>query len=174
MYTPALDHDIPEIVTLMNRAYRGTSGSGWSAEETYLAGDRTTPSLLREDIARNPSAFLLKWRDTAKDPIIGCVWLQPVDDLTWYLGSLAIDPGKQNGGLGRIMLQAAEDWAHERGAARIRMSVINVRDALIAWYLRRGYDRTGKIEPFPYGDDRFGKPMRDDLAFVVLEKRLAR
>ncbi len=50
------------------------------------------------------------------------------------------------------------------------MTVINVRETLIAWYLRRGYAKTGATEAFPYGDDRFGKPLRDDLCFVVLEK----
>ena len=71
------------------------------------------------------------------------------------------------------MLAAAEDWARQRGGKRMRMSVINLRGALIAWYLRRGYAKTGETEPFPYGDDRFGAPLRDDLCFVVLEKDLA-
>jgi hypothetical protein len=52
------------------------------------------------------------------------------------------------------------------------MNVVNVRDALIAWYLRRGYRKTGEAEPFPYGDARFGAPLRDDLRFLVLEKDL--
>ncbi len=59
-----------------------------------------------------------------------------------------------------------------RGGKRVRITVVNVRDALIAWYIRRGYDKTGETEPFPYGDDRFGHPLRDDLGFVVLEKAL--
>ncbi|MCE2604311.1 GNAT family N-acetyltransferase, partial [Pseudomonas aeruginosa] len=71
------------------------------------------------------------------------------------MGSLAIDPKRQNGGLGRTMLAAAEDWVRDRGAKRVRMTVINVREALIAWYLRRGYAKTGVTEPFPFGDDRF-------------------
>ena len=52
------------------------------------------------------------------------------------------------------------------------MTVINVRDTLIAWYVRRGYALTGETEPFPYGDNRFGIPRRDDLHSVVLRKRL--
>lgn len=67
-----------------------------------------------------------------------------------------------------MLLAAAERWARERGAARVRMTVVNVRDTLIAWYLRRGYAPTGETAPFPYGDERFGTPLRDDLAFVVL------
>lgn len=170
MFTPANDEDILQIVALTNRAYRGNTGSGWSTEEAYLDGERTTETLLRDDLARKPSASLLKWQDGNEETIIGSVWLEPLDNSTWYLGSLAIDPGKQNGGLGRTMLQAAEDWAQDHGAERLRMSVINVREALIAWYVRRGYEKTDEIELFPYGDNRFGRPLRDDLSFVILEK----
>ena len=53
------------------------------------------------------------------------------------------------------------------------MTVIWLRTTLIAWYERRGYVLTGETKPFPYGDDRWGVPQRDDLYFVVLEKRLA-
>ena len=49
------------------------------------------------------------------------------------------------------------------------MTVIVQRDELIAWYERRGYVRTGRFKPFPYGDTRFGLPRRDDLRFEVLE-----
>lgn len=173
MYMPVADEEIPAVVRLMNQAYRGSGTSaGWSTEEAYLAGDRTTVELLRSDIQAKPSASLLKWVDDKAEGFDGCVWLEPVGDEIWYLGSLAIDPHRQNGGLGRIMLAAAEEWVRQHGGKRIRMTVINVREALIAWYIRRGYVKTGAVEPFPYGDDRFGRPLRDDLCFVVLEKCL--
>ena len=53
------------------------------------------------------------------------------------------------------------------------MTVIDIRDTLLAWYERRGYRRTGETRPFPYGDERFGQPLRDDLCFLALEKDLA-
>ena len=90
----------------------------------------------------------------------------------WYLGSLSVDPRKQNRGRGRKLLAAAEDWVQERGGREIRMTVVNARDTLLAWYERRGYALTSDTEPFPYGDSRFGIPKRDDLCFVVLRKRL--
>ena len=31
---------------------------------------------------------------------------------------------------------------------------------------------TVETRPFPYGDERIGKPLRDDLFFVVLQKDL--
>ena len=61
---------------------------------------------------------------------------------------------------------AREDWR----LPQMRMTVIDVRDELIAWYVRRGYRRTGIRKLFPYGDTRFGIPRRDDLRFEVLEK----
>jgi hypothetical protein len=52
------------------------------------------------------------------------------------------------------------------------MTVLAVRETLISWYQRRGYRETGVTEAFPYGDERFGRPLRSDLYFVVLEKEL--
>lgn len=173
MYLPVSDDEVPAVVALLNRAYRGGgASSGWSTEADFIAGDRTTNDLLRADLAAKPAASLLKWVDERRDRFIGCVWLEPVGGETWYLGSLAIDPEQQNGGLGRAMLAAAEQWVRARGARRVRMKVVNVRESLIAWYVRRGYRKTGETDPFPYEDDRFGTPLRDDLCFVVLEKDL--
>jgi GNAT superfamily N-acetyltransferase len=94
----------------------------------------------------------------------------PGKDGVWGLGLLTVRPDLQNRQLGRTLLRAAEELAKERGAHRIHMTVVNVRTTLIAWYERRGYTLTGKTQPFPYGDERFGRPLRDDLHFVVLEK----
>jgi GNAT superfamily N-acetyltransferase len=170
--TIATDEDVPAVVSLINRAFRGTGeDAGWSTREQYIDGIRITEDLLREDIAANPQATLLLWR-LAGNSLIGCVWLEPGPDGVWILGKLAVPPREQNAGLGRKLLQAAEKWAQLRGATEIRMTTVNLRDALIEWYKRRGYTRTTETKPFPYGDKRFGKPKRDDLYFVVLFKRL--
>jgi ribosomal protein S18 acetylase RimI-like enzyme len=105
--------------------------------------------------------------------LLGCVWLEPAKGDTWYLGMLTVTPTLQDRQLGRTMLAAAEAYVVEQGGKRIQMTVVSIRDTLIAWYERRGYRRTGEVRPFPYGDARFGIPRRDDLAFVVLEKRFA-
>jgi GNAT superfamily N-acetyltransferase len=90
----------------------------------------------------------------------------------WCLGSLKVDPTLQNTGFSRELLQAAKKYAEEHGASRIEMTVLNVRDSLIAWYQRRGDALTSERRPFPHGDDRFGTPTRDDLEFLVLAKQL--
>jgi ribosomal protein S18 acetylase RimI-like enzyme len=69
------------------------------------------------------------------------------------------------------MLEHAEAQGRAGGAQIARMSVVSVRESLIAWYERRGYRRTGETEPFPR-DTRFGEPQRPDLEFIMLEKDL--
>jgi len=122
-------------------------------------------------MAAKPHATMLLWRQP-DDALLGCVWMRPEHEGVWYLGLLAVDPSEQKAGLGRKLLQSAEEWAQQRGANEIRMTVVHLRAALIEWYQRRGYVLTGETKPFPYGDNRYGIPKRDDLYFVVLQKQL--
>lgn len=169
---PATEADFAEIIDLANRAYRGTGPEASWNVENVIEGQRTDASLLRDDLASSPEAVLLLWRDQPDASLLGCVFLEPAEQGAWYLGLLAVDPRRQKSQLGRSLLAAAEEYAHGRGARRIRMSVLHVRETLIAWYLRRGYTLTGETKPFPYGDARFGRPLRDDLYFVTLERDL--
>jgi len=164
----APDRDLDEIADLVNRAYRGTDG--WTHEGEYLAGQRTDADALRVDLAANPEARLLTLRDSIDGPLLGAIWLEPADEGAWYLGLLTVRPDLQARQLGRGLLAEAEAFVAARGARRVRMTVLNVRRPLIAWYERRGYRRTGETVAFPYEDQRFGVPRRDDLIFVVLEK----
>jgi ribosomal protein S18 acetylase RimI-like enzyme len=169
----AKEADFPAIIELINVAFRATGPiASWNIEAGIIEGQRINDSLLREDLARNPNVHLLVHRDPMDGSILGTVWLDPNPDGAWYLGLLTIRPPLQKQRLGSTLLAAAEDFAKQRGAHTMRMTVVNVRDALIAWYERRGYSLTGETKPFPYDDDRFGRPLRDDLNFVVLAKRL--
>lgn len=170
---PAAAADLSAIADLVNSAYRGESSRrGWTTEADYLDGQRTDAATLAEDLAAQPEAVLLTLRDEAGGPLLGSVWLEPAGPEVWYLGMLTVRPDLQDRKLGREMLSAAEGYAAERGSRRVRMTVVSIRDTLIAWYERRGYGRTGETAPFPYEDRRFGEPRRDDLAFIVMEKTL--
>jgi ribosomal protein S18 acetylase RimI-like enzyme len=171
---PAVPAEHPEIAALVNGAYRGGGPErGWTTEADYIDGARTDAETLARDLAANPAARLLVWRDEPGGPILGCVWLEPMGrGEAWYLGMLTVRPDLQDRQLGRALLAAAEAVAAGEGARGVRMTVVNVRDTLIAWYERRGYVLTGEVLPFPYDDPVFGAPRRPDLAFVVLEKVL--
>jgi ribosomal protein S18 acetylase RimI-like enzyme len=166
--TRAAAGDLPGIVALMNRAYRGQEG--WAVEQGYILGDRISLPDLEAELAAKPQMQLLVWREEGE--LLGCVSLEPQGEDVWYLGSLTVEPGRQDAQLGRRLLVQAERIAGEGGARRMHLTVIWVREALIAWYRRRGYLPTGKTTPFPYDDDRWGQPMCDDLHFVWFEKLL--
>lgn len=171
--TPYADHELADIVALVNSAYRGELATkGWTSESYLLGGQRTDEETLRADLAAKPGATILTFRDDATAKPYACAWLEPTDGEAWYVGMVTVSPLRQDGGIGRAMLEACEAYAKAKGGQRMRMTVISVRDTLIAWYQRRGYQLTGETQPFPYGDERFGQPQRDDLAFVVLEKAL--
>jgi len=167
----AVEADFAEIIALVNLAFRGSGPSAsWNLEEGIMEGQRLDESLLREDLAAKPAAFLLTHRDEAIGTLLGTVWLEPGKNGVWGLGLLTVRPDLQNKQLGRALLTAAEGFAKKRGAQRIRMTVLNVRKTLIAWYERRGYSLTNATQPFPNGDELFGRPLRTDLHFVVLER----
>ena len=174
MTTPAFraatDADIDAIVALVTSAYRGdASRAGWTTEADLLDGARIDPDVLRGDIARDGSRVVLAERDGA---LLACAHVA-IDGDAGYFGMFSVVPGLQGGGIGKQVLAECErivrdDWR----LPAMRMTVIDVRDELIAFYQRRGYRRTGITKPFPYGDARFGEPKRDDLRFEVLEKTL--
>lgn len=167
-FRPATEADLPEIVALTNLAFRG--GTGWTIESTYIEGERISLEALKQDMVAHPEARVMIWRELDDDLLLGSVWLEPRKSGVWYMGLLAVRPERQEQQLGRRMLDASEEMVRREGGRRIRISVVNVRDRLLAWYERRGYVRTGEREPFPYGNEKVGRPLRDDLEFVMLEK----
>ena len=173
IFAPATEPDFPALVTLVNSAYRGQGAqAGWTTEAGYIDGQRIDLDSLKQDLAEAPNAVLLTLRDEPDGPLLGCVWLEPDADIpdgrAWYLGMLTIRPDLQDRKLGAALLAHGEAYARDHGAQRIRMTVVHLRDTLIAWYQRRGYALTGETKPFPVGE-RFGKPQQA-LEFVVLEK----
>ncbi|HEX7384682.1 MAG TPA: GNAT family N-acetyltransferase [Burkholderiaceae bacterium] len=165
--TPA---DVDAIVALVESAYRGhASRDGWTTEADLLDGRRTHAGDVLSHIQRPRSQVLLAHRD---GQLVACAHVA-VEDGAGYFGMFSVVPTLQRSGLGKAMMAEAERIARDdHGMLMMRMTVIDVRDELIAWYERRGYARTGIKKPFPYGDERFGIPLRDDLRFEVLEKTL--
>lgn len=169
-FRPAASADVSAVVALVESAYRGASSrQGWTTEAHLLGGQRTD----REEIAAavaDPSGQLLLAQAGDGD-LVGCCRVERREQ-TAYFGTFAVRPDQQGWGLGRVLLGEAERVVAGWGAAGVEMTVIRQRADLIAWYERRGYARTGEARPFPYGDERFGQPLVDDLEFVVLAKAL--
>jgi GNAT superfamily N-acetyltransferase len=165
--TPA---DAPLIAALVNSAYRGDSSrAGWTTEADLISGARTDEGDVLRMLAETGSMILLCLRG---DEIIGTVYLKQTDATSAYFGLFVVQPTLQGGGIGKQFLQAAEAAAMARfGITRMWMSVITVRDELMAFYERRGYRRTGALKPFPR-EAGASVPQVADLQLEVLEKHL--
>ncbi|MFY1679615.1 MULTISPECIES: GNAT family N-acetyltransferase [unclassified Streptomyces] len=169
-FRDAVAADAVDLVALIESAYRGeASRAGWTTEADLLGGRRTdVDGVLR--VIDSPDGGLLTGELNGR--IVACCRLERRSDHA-YFGMFAVCPGLQGAGLGRVVLAEAERRAREDwGLPEMRMTVISVREDLIAWYERRGYRRTGRMSPFPYGDERFGIPRRPDLRFELLDKPL--
>jgi ribosomal protein S18 acetylase RimI-like enzyme len=161
--------DIPQIVDLVNSAYRGeTAKVGWTTEADILGGQRTDPGGIEEMILK-PGARIELGLDT-ENRILGCVYLEHKED-SLYLGMLTVNPHLQSKGIGKELLLRSEAIAQELGLSQIILEVISIRSELIAFYERRGFQRTGATSPFPEHDPRFGLPKTKGLIFEEFIKR---
>lgn len=161
-------NDIPQLLLLINNAYRGDEAKkGWTHEADLIDGTKRTDGSALEALIQKTNAVILKCELDNK--IVGCVFLEKqVNKL--YLGMLSVSPAIQAQGIGKKLLKAADNYASQNGCVAIEMTVISVRKELIAWYERNGYQKTTKRAPFP-DDGKFGNP-RQQLEFIYLEKHL--
>lgn len=169
-YRHATEQDIPALTEMVTSAYRGESSrAGWTTEADLLDGQRIDPELLRADIVREDSIIVIA---EIGNVMQACAHTCKEGD-AGYFGMFSVRPTQQGSGIGGKVLNECERLVREHWhLAKMRMTVIDIREELIQWYERRGYRRTGIKKPFPYGDARFGLPKRSDLRFEVLEKSL--
>ena len=168
----ATSADVDAVVALTESAYRGeASRAGWTTEADFLDGQRTDAADVSGLVARDDARIVLAEHD---GELLASCLIEKHPGGDGYFGMFSVKPNLQNAGIGRALLAESERIVRDQWhCKRMRMSVIDIRDSLIAWYERRGYRRTGEYKPFPYGDERFGVPKRDDLRFEWLVKPLA-
>ena len=162
--------DVEAIVALTESAYRGdASRVGWTTEADLLDGQRTDAREVSGLVAKPDARFLLAEQSGR---LLAVCYVEKQDTVC-YFGMFSVRPEAQGMGTGHALLAEAERIAGEEWRCHaMRMTVIDVRAELIAWYERCGYCHTGEYRPFPYGDERFGVPKRDDLRFEWLTKDL--
>lgn len=130
--TPA---DAANITAIINAAFR-------IAEEFFIDGNRITQAEVEKLLAKG--AFLLA---ETGDQLDGCVYVELRGERS-YLGLLSVDPGRQQGGLGSLLMNVAESYCRERGSHFMDILIVNLREELPAFYRKRGYVENGTT-PFP-------------------------
>ena len=125
----AQSSDIPQIVGLINRAF--------AVERFFKSGDRTNPDQVREMLA---SGKFLLLHDA--DELVACVWVKITGE-RGYIGTLSVDPARQRSGLGRRMMQVAEDYCRDAGCTVLDIRIVNLRTELPPIYRKFGFAETG-------------------------------
>jgi len=155
--------DIQQLTILINTAYRTLDG--WTTEAGMIQGDRIQEKQLYDLLnLENFQLFVLE----IENKLLGCIGVSLGQQLA-EIGSFAVAPAEQNSGYGKQLLDFAESHIFEIFKKKvIQMSVLNVRTELLAYYQRRGYQLTEKIEAYPLGQN-VGEPLIP-LHLLILEK----
>jgi ribosomal protein S18 acetylase RimI-like enzyme len=128
----AVDADQPRLIELINAAF---------AVETFLEGTRTDEERLTAMMAKGN--ILLA--EDGNGQLLASVYMERRGD-RGYLGMLAVNPARQGEGLGRRMVEAAEDRFREQGCEGVDITVLSLRPELRPIYRRFGYVETGTEE----------------------------
>lgn len=128
----AVSKDRSRLVPLINSAF---------AVETFLESTRTDDARL---IAMMEKGRILVAEDETGN-ILAAVYVELRGE-RGYLGMLAVDPGHQRSGLGRRLVEAAEDRLRKLGCQAVDITVLSLRPELLPLYERLGYVETGTEE----------------------------
>jgi GNAT superfamily N-acetyltransferase len=145
--------DTEALARLINSAFR--------VEQPYIEGDRTSPDGVRTYMEKG--RFLLAENAAG---LAGCVYVEPRAN-RGYLGLLGVDPAQQGTGLGRKLMDAAEDFLREAGCLAVDLRVISARTPLPAFYRHLGYIETGTA---PFAPD---VPVKVPCHYILMSKTLS-
>src|SRR5258708_8143296 len=121
--------DAEALARLMNGALR--------VEQPFIEGDRTNPDGVRAYMEKGK---LLMAEDAAG--LAGCVYVELRGD-RGYLGLLGVDPRRQGTGLGRRLMDAAEECFREAGCVAVDLRLVSARTPPPSFYRHLRYLETG-------------------------------
>lgn len=146
--------DAEPLASLINVAFR--------VELPFIEGDRINPGGVREYMKKGK--FLL-----AEDSfgLTGCVYVELRGE-RGYLGLLGVEPQRQGTGLGRKLMDAAEEFLRDAGCVAVDLRIVSARTPLPAFYRRLGYVETGTA-PFPHD-----VPAKVPCHYILMSKSIAK
>ena len=145
-------YDAADVATLITLAYR--------VEDFFIDGDRTDAADVRRHMQHG--VFLVLELDGA---LAAAVYVK-VRAGSGYFGMLSVDPSRQGEGLGRQLIEAAEEWCRTAGCTEMEIEVVSLRTELPPFYERLGYALSGTR---PFTD---AHKSRMPCEFLVMRKEL--
>jgi ribosomal protein S18 acetylase RimI-like enzyme len=120
-------------------------------------------ALWADALERPGETIVAATQDEPPHAIVGFVGFQLQQDGGGYVSSLYVSPHLQGGGVGRLLLGAAEKGLRDSGARTARLWVFEANAPSRAFYLRQGWKPDGRRETLPeWGQPQLG--LAKDLA----------
>ena len=151
--TARLD-DASAITALINQAF--------AVELFFKQGDRISAPAVGALLEKG--TMLLAETPLEPGPL-GSVYIE-IRGNRVYVGLLAVDPGRQGRGIGRLLMRAAEDYGRAHGCSGVDITVVNLRTELPPFYRKLGYVETGTA---PFDRD---EPTTRPCHFIAMSKTL--
>ena len=144
--------DAEALARLINSAFR--------VEQPFIEGDRINPDGVRAYMEKGK--FLL-----AEDAegLTGCVYVELHGD-RGYLGLLGVEPQRQGTGLGRKLMDAAENFFRQAGCVAVDLRIVSARAPLPSFYRHLGYLETGTA---PFAPD---VPAKVPWHYILMSKTI--
>ena len=140
------------LAALINIAFR--------VELPFIEDDRINPRGVRAYMGKGK--FLIA-EDSAG--LVGCVYAELRSD-RGYLGLLGVEPRRQGTGLGRRLMDAAEEFFRDAHCVAIDLRIVSARTPLPGFYRHLGYVETGTA-PLPPD-----APVKVPCHFILMSKLL--
>jgi ribosomal protein S18 acetylase RimI-like enzyme len=152
----ATDKDIPEIVRIINSAFR--------VEDFFIDGDRTNAGDITARMADPDTRILVV--DAPDSGTLAAAVVVDVHEGRGHYAMLSVDPSLQGRGLARDLMNAVEEHCRTAGCDVLDIEIVNLREELPAFYTAMGYK---PVDTAPFPDK--GK-LRRDAHMVRMTKRL--
>lgn len=152
----ATRNDIPEIVRIINSAFR--------VEDFFVNGDRTNEHDIALRMADTDVRFLVV--DADDSGTLSGVVIVDVHGRRGHFAMLSVDPPFQGRGIARVLMNAVEEYCRAAGCESLDLDVVNLREELPAFYEAMGF---APVDTAPFPDT---SKLRRDAYMVRMTKLL--
>jgi aminoglycoside 6'-N-acetyltransferase I len=140
---PVRGDDAQTWATLRARLWPAADPRELAEEAAAFLGGKNVPTIAAVFLAGNDSAALGFIELAIRSFSDGCDSMPVPHVEGWY-----VEPFARGRGAGRALMQAAEDWARERGFTELASDTEPWNDASLAAHARCGFQETERLVKF--------------------------
>ncbi|KAK7429805.1 hypothetical protein QQZ08_003650 [Neonectria magnoliae] len=159
------------LATIVNTVYN------WAEGDIFLPSYERTSSTEIAQLLRHGHLAVAYLNST--DEPVGCVLVKLLSPERGDFGMLALDEQHRGAGLGRLMVDFAEDECRRRGCSIMQLELIVPttyqhagKQRMEGWYTRMGY-KVVKLGSFNDEYPELGKMLAGPVEYKIFEKSLA-